>query len=40
MINLFDEKSIGNAVEVTIARCWCEALCESLSHTVHARPAS
>lgn len=34
------KKFIGNAVEVTVARCWCEALCESLSHTVHVRTAS
>lgn len=25
------KKFIGNAVEVTIARAWCEALCEQLS---------
>ena len=24
------KKYIGNAVEVTIARCWCEALCAKL----------
>ena len=27
------KKFIGNAVEVTIARAWCEALCEQLSRT-------
>ena len=27
------KKFIGNAVEVTIARAWCEALCERLSTT-------
>ena len=25
------KKYIGNAVEVNIARCWCEALCARLS---------
>lgn len=34
------KKFIGNAVEVTVARCWCEALCESLSRKVYARQAS
>ena len=25
------KKFIGNAVEVTVARCWCEALCRTLN---------
>jgi len=28
------KKFIGNAVEVTIARAWCEALCARLSATI------